>query len=109
MAIKLSQRLEQAEKRLAELKALKAKQDAKMKAQAGKEKRRLDNKKKILLGAYLLDRMERDANSSRKVLEGLDGFLTRPADRAVFGLSVSQAPSSTTSEAVRSTGVAHAK
>ena len=93
MALKLDERLEQAAKKLAELKALKAKHDAKMKAEAGKEKRRLDNKKKILLGAYLLDRMERDAKSSQKVLEGLDGFLTRPADREIFGLS--QAPSST--------------
>jgi hypothetical protein len=105
MALKLEERLQQAEKKLAELKALKARNDAKMKAEAGKEKRRLDNKKKILLGAYLLDRMERDAKSSQKVLEGLDGFLTRPADRAVFGLSLPQASSSTAS----SSEVAHEK
>ncbi|MDM0037323.1 mobilization protein [Variovorax sp. J22P271] len=96
MALKLEERLEQAEKKLAELKALKARADARKKAEDGKEKRRLDNKKKILLGAYLLDRMERDAKSSQKVLEGLDGFLTRPADRAVFGLPAPQ-PSPTSS------------
>lgn len=100
MALKLDERLQQAEKKLAELKALKARQDAKLKAEAGKEKRRLDNKKKILLGAYLLDRMERDATSAGRVMQGLDGFLTRPADRAVFGLPAAPAPLETSSQGV---------
>lgn len=94
MATKLEERLLLAEKRLAELRALKAKQNAKLKATEGKEKRRLDNKKKILLGAYLLDRIERDPSSLARVLQGLDGFLVRPADRAIFDLKISASPPS---------------
>ena len=86
MARGIEERVELAAKKLAELKAAKAKADARKKAEAGKERRRLDNKKKILLGAYMLDRMERDADFQAKVIPRLDKFLVRPADRSIFGL-----------------------
>jgi large subunit ribosomal protein L7/L12 len=86
MARGIDERVEQAAKRLAELKAAKAKADARKKADAGKERRKLDNKKKILLGAYMLDRMERDDSFQAKVMPRLDKFLVRPADRSIFGL-----------------------
>lgn len=99
MALALDARLEQAAKKLAELKALKARQDAKRKVEEGKEKRRLDNKKKILLGAYLLDRMERESGFQDKVMPRLNEFLVRPADREIFGLPVSRASGSNQPEA----------
>lgn len=86
MARRIEERVELAAKKLAELKALQAREDAKRKAEAGKERRKLDNKKKILLGAYMLDRMERDADFQAKVIPRLDKFLVRPSDRAIFGL-----------------------
>jgi large subunit ribosomal protein L7/L12 len=86
MARGIDVRLEQAAKKLAELKAEKARVDAKRKVEAGKERRKLDNKKKILLGAYMLDRMEREDGFQAKVMPRLDKFLVRPADRSIFGL-----------------------
>ena len=86
MARRIDERVEQTAKKLAELKTKQAKANAREKAQAGKERRKLDNKKKILLGAYMLDRMERDDGFQAKVLPRLDKFLVRPADRSIFGL-----------------------
>jgi hypothetical protein len=100
MALALDARLEQAAKKLAELKALKARQDAKRKADEGKEKRRLENKKKILLGAYMLHRMENDTGYRDKVLQGLTKFLTRPAEREIFGLPTVSTSEASTSETV---------
>ena len=86
MALTIEARLEKAAKQLADLKALKAKQDAKLRVLASKEQRRLDNKKKILLGAFLLHQMECKIETRESVMRQLDVFLTRPADREVFGL-----------------------
>lgn len=86
MARRIDERVEQAAKKLAELKAAQAKADAREKAKAGKERRKLDNKKKILLGAYMLDRMEREEGFQARVMPRLDKFLVRPAERAIFGL-----------------------
>lgn len=99
MALALNARVEQAAKKLAELKALKARQEAKRRAEEGKEKRRLENKKKILLGAYMLHRMENDTGYRDKVLHGLTKFLTRPAEREIFGLPTVGTSESSSSEA----------
>lgn len=99
MALPLDARLEQAEKKLAELKALKVRQDAKRKAEEGKEKRRLENKMKILLGAYMLNRMENEDGFRDKVMPRLNDFLTRPAEREIFGLPTTPAPKSSQSDA----------
>lgn len=55
----------------------------------GKEKR--DAKKKadrmkILAGAYLLEQTKGDSQLAAWLHKGLDGFLTRPEERALFGL-----------------------
>lgn len=48
--------------------------------------RRLETRRKILLGALLQQWMEGSDNLSQRVGEALDGFLTRAVDRAAFGL-----------------------
>lgn len=98
MALPLDARLQQAEKKLANLKALKARQDARRKAEEGKEKRKLENKMKILLGAYMLNRMEQEEGFRDKVMPRLDKFLTRPAEREIFGLAATVGPQSSVSE-----------
>lgn len=98
MALPLDARLQQAEKKLADLKALKARQDARRKAEEGKEKRKLENKMKILLGAYMLNRMEQEEGFRDKVLPRLDKFLTRPAEREIFGLTAKVGPQRPVSE-----------
>ena len=94
MTLALDARVKQAAKKLAELKALKVRQDAKKKAEEGKEKRRLENKMKILLGAYMLNRMENEDGFRDKVMPKLDVFLKRPAEREIFGFSVRPVPES---------------
>lgn len=77
--------------RRATLAARKAKLLAQLKtlARPSKSQRRLDARRKILLGAFILDQLEHREVSSPLELE-FDGkrfrdWLTRPTDRAVFG------------------------
>ena len=45
-----------------------------------------DTRRKILGGALLLEMMKEDETTKAKIMKRLDGFLTRDADRALFGL-----------------------
>lgn len=101
MARSLEERLKQAAEKVAALKAELAREDAKKKAEASKALRKLENKKKILLGAYALDRMEREDRFQADTMSRLDKFLVRPADRAIFGLpAMRPSPSSGASDGV---------
>jgi large subunit ribosomal protein L7/L12 len=80
-------RLEIALERSNKANALVQKLQAQAAAQASGQKRALDNRRKILLGAYLLDKIEHDPGAKSAVLTGLDRFLTRPAERALFDLA----------------------
>jgi hypothetical protein len=50
------------------------------------KKRAKDTRRKILAGAFVLDRASRDDQYNGWLVKSLDGFLTRPDDRALFGL-----------------------
>ena len=50
-------------------------------------KRSQDTRRKILVGAMLLEWMGKDAEVQRQMLGRLDGFLTREDDRSLFGLA----------------------
>lgn len=75
------------EQRLAELDARRAS----LKARLGKEERARDTRRKVLLGALVLDRLERpgDEEFSRRLRDWLGrelpGFLTRDVDRELLG------------------------
>lgn len=56
--------------------------EAKEKARAKKE----DTRRKILIGAMVMEQMGKSQEMKSKVLASLDGFLTRPLDRNLFGL-----------------------
>jgi large subunit ribosomal protein L7/L12 len=59
-------------------------EQAKAKSQARKD----DTRRKILAGAAVIERAARDT-AFKSELDGLlEGFLTRPDDRALFGLAV---------------------
>ncbi|MHB8478246.1 MAG: DUF5710 domain-containing protein [Steroidobacteraceae bacterium] len=86
------------------LKALQAKR-AKLKAKLAqldrptKSARRLDARRKILLGAFILEQLERTGSSPQSLtFEGKQFFdwLVRPNDRAVFE-TLTKAPTETTS------------
>lgn len=50
------------------------------------EKKRRENKKKILVGAMYLDVIKNDAEKESAMMKRMDKFLTRASDRELFGL-----------------------
>ena len=57
-------------------------EEARVRAKERKE----ETRRKILVGAYILDKATRDEQYHGWLQKSLDGFLTRPDDRALFGL-----------------------
>jgi phage-related baseplate assembly protein len=57
---------------------------AAMEARTRTAVRKADDRRKFLLGAFVLREMETDASLRNRVAALLPGFLTRPADQALF-------------------------
>ena len=82
------------EQRLAELDA----QRATLKARLGQQERANDTRRKVLLGALVLHRLEsgKDEEFSRRLREWLKrelpDFLTRPGDKELFADLIANAP-----------------
>lgn len=72
--------------KLAQLKALKAKQEAQARAEKAKKEHAADTRRKVLLGAMLLEQMQLDPATNTELTVQLDRWLTRNNDRALFGL-----------------------
>jgi len=85
--IKAQEALEAAKEKLKQAKALKQKKEAKDRAASAKAERSADTRRKILVGAAILAKVERGEWPKEKMLSMLDTELTRPDDRALFGLS----------------------
>ena len=81
--------LEQQEKKaLEKLQAIKARKQAivnREKAKQKEQERKDDTRRKILLGSYLLKKMENEANKE-KILAELNEYLTEDRDRKLFNL-----------------------
>jgi hypothetical protein len=60
--------------------------EAREKTKAKKE----DTRRKILIGAFYMEQMEKSEEARKKILARLDGFLVRENDRELFGLDASQ-------------------
>lgn len=50
------------------------------------KKRKEDTRRKILLGAMVLERMERESEYREQVINKLDSYLTKERDRELFEL-----------------------
>ena len=75
------------------LKEKKEQIEARIKNMEAKEKskaKKLDTRRKILIGAMVIEQMEKSEDTKNKVLASLNGFLTRTLDRNLFGLDESQ-------------------
>ena len=81
----LEQRIAKQEERLKQLKAQKQAKDAREKAKQKEQDRKNDTRRKILLGSYLLKKMEDEAEK-QKILAELNEYLTEDRDRKLFGL-----------------------
>lgn len=81
--------LEQQEKKLAEkIEAVKARKQAIINREKAKKKdqdRKDDTRRKILLGSYLLKKMENEQNKE-KILAELNEYLTEDRDKSLFNL-----------------------
>ena len=87
---KLKQDYETQERELKEkLAKKKAKLDAatrRLRARAAATERKQDTRRKILAGAWVLARAAQDTKANQQLTEGLDEFLERDRDRALFNL-----------------------
>lgn len=81
----LEQRITKQEERLKQLKAQKQAKDAREKAKQKEQDRKNDTRRKILLGSYLLNKMEDEAEKE-KILAGINEYLTEDRDRKLFNL-----------------------
>ena len=79
-------RLEIAREKAAQANALLQKLEAQARARESGQERKLDTRRKVLLGAYLLTRIQKDPEMKVQVLADLDKYLGRDAERALFDL-----------------------
>ena len=81
---KQAEKLQKEAERLKQLKARKQAIEAREKARQKAQDRKDDTRRKILLGSYLLKKMENEANKE-KILVELNEYLTEDRDRSLFG------------------------
>ena len=53
-----------------------------------KQKRKEDTRRKILLGALMMEMMKKEELDEKKILKRLDGYLTKDIDRKLFELPI---------------------
>lgn len=85
----LNEKIEKQQERLKQLKAQKLALEAKEKKRVAEQQRKEDTRKKILLGSYLLKKMNDNDANYQKILAELDAYLVEDRDRKLFGLSES--------------------
>jgi len=78
--------------------------EARQRARQSKAKRVADTRRRILLGAWLLERMKKDETVRARLVAELDAWLTQPNDRALFGLEPRSHDAGSTPEAAATAG-----
>lgn len=81
----LEEKISKQEKRLKQLKAQKQALIAREKTKQKEQERKDDMRRKILLGSYMLKKMESDI-TRRQILAELDEYLMYDRDRKLFNL-----------------------
>lgn len=81
----IEQKIAKQEERLKQLKAQKQAALAREKKKISDQQRKDDTRRKILLGSYLLKKMQNEENQ-RKILAELNEYLTDERDRKLFNL-----------------------
>lgn len=75
--------------RLAKLEEQRARINAEMqrlRAREQKQRRKEETRRKVLVGAWILGKVESGEWPEQRLLDGLDSYLERDHDRALFGL-----------------------
>ena len=86
----IEERIAALEAKLKQEKAKKQQLEARKRAAESKAKRAQDTRRKILVGAAVLAKVERGEWPQDKLLVLMDASLTRPDDRALFDLPAIQ-------------------
>lgn len=86
MADKIADRIDALEQRLKELKAQQQRMEARRRTAKARQDRRGELRKKILVGAVVLAKVERGEIDQAVLLAWMEGALTRSDDRVLFGL-----------------------
>ncbi|ENX50698.1 MULTISPECIES: hypothetical protein [Acinetobacter] len=81
----LNEKIAKQEERLKQLKVQKQATIAREKAKQKEQDRKDDTRRKILLGSYLLKKMENEENKE-KILAEMNEYLTQERDRKLFNL-----------------------
>lgn len=84
--VKIDERIEALQQRLQQLKAQQQRTVARQKALESQRHRKADTRRKILIGAIVLARVEQNRIPETELRAWLDEALTRSDDRALFGL-----------------------
>lgn len=87
MSANLSRKIDNLSQKLAQLRAQKQQADALQRARTAAAGRKADTRRKILLGAFLIDQLGVDGAKQLKVQHmRLADWLSKPDDRELFGL-----------------------
>lgn len=78
--------IERLEVRLQQLKTRQSRIEARQRVQASRQARRDDARRKILIGAVILAKIEQGVLAESDLRTWLDGALTRAGDRTLFDL-----------------------
>jgi len=81
----LEKKIEAHLEKLKQLKARKQAIEAREKSKQKEQERKEDTRRKILLGSYLIKKMQNEANKE-KILAELNEYLTEDRDRQLFNL-----------------------
>jgi hypothetical protein len=79
-----------ANEKIEKLKAQKKNLEARIRQEQNRERvneRKADTRRKILAGAWVMDEIAKRSEFKEFVYKHLETFLTRPDDRALFGLA----------------------
>jgi hypothetical protein len=83
---RLKERIATLEDQIQALKMRQRRVDARRRSLDSQRERREDTRRKILVGALILTQVERGDYPKEKLHKALDQYLTRPDDKALFGL-----------------------
>jgi len=84
--VALEERIKATETKLKQLKAHAQKIEARKRAVASKQERAADTRRKILVGAMVLEQMGKNEATQASIMGKLANYLTRADDRVLFDL-----------------------
>ena len=83
----LEKKIEAQLEKLKQLKARKQAIEARERSKQKEQERKDDTRRKILLGSYLIKKMQENEADKEKILAELNEYLTEERDRKLFNLS----------------------